>query len=240
MKQRSTTNPLASVVSPYSDAPAPVLVCFSHLRWDFVWQRPQHLLSRAAKHYRVIVVEEPVYKPSVAAHMEISHRPGGITIALPVLPERLSKAEEVRIQRKLVDGLLAGEPETGRIFWYYTPMAMAFTAHLECDLCVYDNMDELSAFRGASEELLALEQKLFAKADLVFTGGLSLATTASTRSLRASNSITSPRRAAWPARSRRTRRAFRIRGSASLASSTSAWISTLSARSPSCGPTGNS
>jgi glycosyltransferase involved in cell wall biosynthesis len=51
---------------------------------------------------------------------------------------------------------------------------LAFTSHLECDLCVYDNMDELSAFRGASAELLALEQKLFAKADLVFTGGMSL------------------------------------------------------------------
>ena len=174
MKQRSTTGSLVPVVSPYSEVPAPLLVCFSHLRWDFVWQRPQHLLSRAAKHHRVIVVEEPVRKPSVTAHMEISHRPGGITIALPVLPEKLSEADEIRIQRKLVDELLAREPETGRIFWYYTPMAMAFTAHLECDLCVYDNMDELSLFRGASEELLALEQKLFNKADLVFTGGMSL------------------------------------------------------------------
>jgi glycosyltransferase involved in cell wall biosynthesis len=174
MKQRSTTRPAAPVVSQYADIPAPLLVCFSHLRWDFVWQRPQHLLSRAAKHYRVIVVEEPVFKPSATARIEISHRSGGITIALPILPEGLSPAETVRAQRKLVDQLLLREPETGRIFWYYTPMALAFTAHLECDLCVYDNMDELSAFRGASEELLALERKLFDKADLVFTGGMSL------------------------------------------------------------------
>jgi glycosyltransferase involved in cell wall biosynthesis len=174
MKQRSTTRPAAPVVIEHSDVPAPLLVCFSHLRWDFVWQRPQHLLMRAAKHYRVIVVEEPAYKPSVTAHIEISHRSGGITIALPVLPEGLSEAEAIRAQRRLVDQLLAREPEAGRIFWYYTPMALAFTAHLECDLCVYDNMDELSAFRGASQELLALEQKLFDKADLVFTGGMSL------------------------------------------------------------------
>jgi glycosyltransferase involved in cell wall biosynthesis len=174
MKQRSTTRPAAPVVIEHSDVPAPLLVCFSHLRWDFVWQRPQHLLMRAAKHYRVIVVEEPAYKPAVTAHIEISHRSGGITIALPVLPEGLSEAEAIRAQRRLVDQLLAREPEAGRIFWYYTPMALAFTAHLECDLCVYDNMDELSAFRGASQELLALEQKLFDKADLVFTGGMSL------------------------------------------------------------------
>jgi glycosyltransferase involved in cell wall biosynthesis len=174
MQQRSTTRPAAPIVSKYSDLPAPLLVCFSHLRWDFVWQRPQHLLMRAAKHYRVVVVEEPAFKPSVTAHIEISHRPGGITIALPVLPEGLSEADVIRAQRKLMDQLLAREPEAGRVFWYYTPMALAFTAHLECDLCVYDNMDELSLFRGASEELLALEQKLFVKADLVFTGGMSL------------------------------------------------------------------
>jgi glycosyltransferase involved in cell wall biosynthesis len=174
MKQRSTTRLAAPIVSEYSDRPAPLLVCFSHLRWDFVWQRPQHLLSRAAKHYRVIVVEEPVFKPSVAAHIEISHKPGGIMIAVPVLPEGLSGADAIKTQRKLVEQMLAREPEAGRVFWYYTPMALAFTSHLECDLCVYDNMDELSAFRGASAELLALEQKLFAKADLVFTGGMSL------------------------------------------------------------------
>jgi glycosyltransferase involved in cell wall biosynthesis len=174
MKQRSTTRLAAPIVSEYSDRPAPLLVCFSHLRWDFVWQRPQHLLSRAAKHYRVIVVEEPVFKPAVAAHIEISHKPGGIMIAVPVLPEGLSGADAIKTQRKLVEQMLAREPEAGRVFWYYTPMALAFTSHLECDLCVYDNMDELSAFRGASAELLALEQKLFAKADLVFTGGMSL------------------------------------------------------------------
>src|SRR5215212_3886988 len=174
MKQRSTPHPAAPVVIEHSDVPAPLLVCFSHLRWDFVWQRPQHLLMRAAKHYRVIVVEEPAYKPAVTAHIEISHRSGGITIALPVLPEGLSATEILRAQRRLVDQLLAREPEAGRVFWYHTPMALAFTSHLECDLCVYDNMDELSAFRGASQELLDLEKKLFARADLVFTGGMSL------------------------------------------------------------------
>ena len=60
------------------------------------------------------------------------------------------------------------------MFWYYTPMAMAFSSRLECDLCVYDNMDELSAFNGASPELLELETDLFSRADLVFTGGMSL------------------------------------------------------------------
>jgi hypothetical protein len=201
MQERSTTHTRASFTD-YADQPAPLLVCFSHLRWDFVWQRPQHLLSRVAKHYRVLVIEEPIFKPSATPHMEISHRPGGITIAAPVLPEGLDTAEVILEQRDLVDALLAREPEgTARIFWYYTPMALAFSSHLESDLTVYDNMDELSAFRGASPELLALEEALFARADLVFTGGMSLyglsavVTAAFTPSRPASISSTSPRRA---------------------------------------------
>ncbi len=174
MPERSTTRAPARL-SAYADRPAPLLICFSHLRWDFVWQRPQHLLSRAAKHYRVLVIEEPTFQAGATAHVEIGHRPGGITLATPVLPEGLDADQVISEQRDLVDALLAREPEgDSRVFWYYTPMAMAFSGHLEADLIVYDNMDELSAFRGASPELLALEDELFARADLVFTGGMSL------------------------------------------------------------------
>jgi glycosyltransferase involved in cell wall biosynthesis len=150
-----------------------LLVCFSHLRWDFVWQRPQHLLSRAAKHYRVLIVEEPIFKPGIAPYMDISQRPHGVTVAVPMLPEGLDHADVILEQRELVDELI-GKATGPRLFWYYTPMAMAFTSHLECDLCVYDNMDELSLFNGASRELIDLEKALFARADLVFTGGMSL------------------------------------------------------------------
>jgi glycosyltransferase involved in cell wall biosynthesis len=173
MLERSTKS-YASRSPSVSDERAPLLVCFSHLRWDFVWQRPQHLLSRAAKHYRVLVVEEPIFKPGIAPHMDISQRPQGVTVAVPMLPEGLDPADIILEQRELIEGLLDRQPIGPRVFWYYTPMAMAFSSHLECDLCVYDNMDELSLFRGASRELLDLESALFSRADLVFTGGMSL------------------------------------------------------------------
>jgi glycosyltransferase involved in cell wall biosynthesis len=156
-----------------------LLVCFSHLRWDFVWQRPQHLLIRAAQKYRVLFVEEPVFRGDESPRMDLSTRPGGVTIALPILPKRfgplgLEADEVVDVQRRLVEKLLYGERHAERIFWYYTPMALAFTSHLDCDACVYDNMDELSAFKFASPRLLGLEDDLFARADVVFTGGISL------------------------------------------------------------------
>lgn len=161
--------------SPFkADPKKPLLVCFSHLRWDFVWQRPQHLLSRAANHYSVLIIEEPIFKPDITPHMDLSDRPQGVTIAVPMLPEGLSHEDVLAEQHDLIEALIGRESVSTRVFWYYTPMALAFTSDLECDLCVYDNMDELSLFRGASQELLNLESSLFARADLVFTGGMSL------------------------------------------------------------------
>ncbi|MCG7393615.1 glycosyltransferase family 1 protein [Microvirga sp. ACRRW] len=152
----------------------PLLVCFSHLRWDFVWQRPQHLLSRAAKHYDVLIIEEPIFKAGIKPHMDVSSRPQGVTIAVPMLPEGLTHEDVIAEQHDLIEALIGRESNGSRVFWYYTPMAMAFTSDLECDLCIYDNMDELSLFRGASQQLLDLENALFGRCDLVFTGGMSL------------------------------------------------------------------
>lgn len=154
--------------------PRPLLLCFSHLRWDFVWQRPQHLLTRAARTYDVVMLEEPVHAAGATPRLDVTTRPGGIRIAVPILPEGIGPDEAVAAQRRLLDAFLSGEPQAERLFWYYTPMAMAFSAHQQADLVVYDNMDELSAFRGASPEMLAREAALFRRADLVFTGGLSL------------------------------------------------------------------
>lgn len=174
MHERSTTS-TAALVPGYANIGAPLLVCFSHLRWDFVWQRPQHLLSRAAKHYRVVIIEEPKFvQEKTSPRLDVSSRSGGITVAVPVLPKSLEPEDVVLAQRDLVDAFLARHAEAQRIFWYYTPMALAFSSHLDCDLCVYDNMDELSLFRGASQELIDLENELFRRADVVFTGGMSL------------------------------------------------------------------
>jgi glycosyltransferase involved in cell wall biosynthesis len=150
------------------------LLCFSHLRWDFVYQRPQHLLSRMARRAPVIFFEEPVHEDVVAPRLDVRPTSEGVRVAVPVLAHGLSHLEEVAAQRALVDTLVSTFPGTRRTLWYYTPMALAFSRHLQADLCVYDNMDELTAFRGASPRLIALEGELFRRADVVFTGGQSL------------------------------------------------------------------
>jgi glycosyltransferase involved in cell wall biosynthesis len=152
----------------------PFLICFSHLRWDFVFQRPQHLLTRAARSYRVVVMEEPVTGDVGEAMLSLSRRPGGITVATPVMPHGVTADQAIVIQRQLLDEFLSDEKNRPRIAWFYSPAAIAFAGHVKADVTVYDCMDELANFKGASARLKQQERQLLAKADLVFTGGQSL------------------------------------------------------------------
>ena len=153
----------------------PVLICFSHLRWDFVFQRPQHLMSRFARSYRVIIWEEPLRAEAGGSARLIVRECAntGVTVVTPELPAGIDPANEADTLKGLLDELLA--PEGGvQVRWYYTPMMLPFSAHVPAGCVVYDCMDELANFKGAPPELLALEGRLLAEADLVFTGGYSL------------------------------------------------------------------
>src|SRR5687768_16977179 len=153
---------------------APDVVCLSHLRWHFVFQRPQHLLTRCARECRVFFVEEPVGHPSLAEPQIEVDRSGPVTVVVPQLPEAYTEDQRELAQRQLLDGFIDGEQITDFILWYYTPMALGFTRHLSPRATVYDCMDELSAFQGASSLIKDRERELMARATLVLTGGQSL------------------------------------------------------------------
>jgi UDP-galactopyranose mutase len=144
------------------------------LRWNFVYQRPQHLLSRAAQTYDVFFFEEPVFDASAAPYLQQQLNESGVTTVVPHLPQGLSALEISHAQRVLLDSLVQAHAHQPHILWYYTPMALTFSRHLQAQLRIYDNMDELSAFKNAPASLLALEDELFKRCELVFTGGLSL------------------------------------------------------------------
>ncbi|SOD97005.1 glycosyltransferase family 1 protein [Spirosoma fluviale] len=162
-------------VASYAFANSPEvqdLICFSHLRWDFVYQRPQHLLSRASKQWKVWYIEEPQWSETL--RLDIRSVDDQIRVVVPHLPHGIDDETAVRLQRQLVNQFLEQERLTNFIAWYYTPMALRFSSHLKPRLTVYDCMDELSAFSGASPLLLDQEEKLIRRADLVYTGGYSL------------------------------------------------------------------
>jgi hypothetical protein len=149
----------------------PLLLCFSHLRWDFVFQRPQHIMTRAAADYDVIYIEEP--KDAVDGQLAWQTvKSGAVTVATPLLPPGGDHAERVAAQAQLVETLLHGRVPA--IVWYYTPMALEFSEDIAASVTVYDNMDELALFHGADSRIRQLEARLMARSDVVFTGGHSL------------------------------------------------------------------
>src|SRR5688572_20011477 len=149
------------------------LVCFSHLRWGFVFQRPNHLLSRFSKHQRVFFIEEPIFIDG-EEKLHIENYNENLFIVTPHIKAGLPEKEILKRQQKCIDRLFSNMNVKRHFSWYYTPMALPFTNHLTPELVIYDCMDELSAFKFAPPQLTTLEKKLFAKAHIVFTGGNSI------------------------------------------------------------------
>lgn len=150
------------------------VLCLSHLRWDFVYQRPQHLLSRFTNGGRVFFFEEPVFSDR-PTFLEIDEKENNLFVAVP----RISLADRensdvAEIQRRMLDKMIETKNLDDFVLWFYTPMALDFADHLKPQATVFDCMDELSAFKFAPPALIENESKLLEKADLVFTGGQSL------------------------------------------------------------------
>jgi UDP-galactopyranose mutase len=149
------------------------VIVFSHLRWNFVFQRPQHLMTRCGRANRVFFWEEPIFDTE-SSFLEVRKAEFNVSVVVPHLPEGLSGDQVCHLQEWFLTGLMQRQCIKDYVLWYYTPMALKFTRHLRPQALVYDCMDELSAFRGAPLGLRAAEKALFAKADVVFTGGRSL------------------------------------------------------------------
>src|SRR6188474_2794760 len=99
------------------------LVCFSHLRWDFVYQRPQHLLSRCARERRVFFFEEPVFSPDAVPSLDVQMKQDGVCKVTPQLPAGLTEIEVQEAQQKLISTLFRECEIRDFILWYYTPAA---------------------------------------------------------------------------------------------------------------------
>lgn len=152
------------------------LLVFSHLRWDFVFQRPQHLLTRFSKEFNVYFFEEPIYDvpQNENSYLSIKKATDKLWILVPHLPQGVSKKQNIGLLKEKLKNFLKDKSLSDFIFWYYTPMALEFSGDFIPDITIYDCMDELSAFKFAPTELVHLEKELLTRADVVFTGGQSL------------------------------------------------------------------
>jgi glycosyltransferase involved in cell wall biosynthesis len=157
------------------------LIVISHLRWDFVWQRPQHLLSRIAKHRRVLFVEEPMTtleasEPFIEAR-EVAPNVTTIRMFQPADHHHWighGDPTTALTYTRLFNHYLTKHVVRNPALWLYTPMGMEFADNIRHQLLIYDVMDELSTFKGASHLLREREAAILREADIVFTGGASL------------------------------------------------------------------
>ncbi|MDP9472077.1 MAG: glycosyltransferase, partial [Chloroflexota bacterium] len=166
----------------------PAILCLAHLGWDRVWQRPQQLLSRLARHYPVHYVAEPEITSSREGtpHLKLVAEDRHLRAWQPVFPDRADVIERWReTYWWLVRDLLlregwaessAGTLTATRplVAWFYTPTPWYLLDQLPAHLVVYDVMDDLTSFKGAAADLPWRESQLLAEADLVFAGGRSL------------------------------------------------------------------
>ena len=134
------------------DPAPPDMVCLSHLRWGFVFQRPQHLMTRFARDRRVFFIEEPLDAGGVP-QLVVRRDPSGVLIAVPHLPPNLPTDETAHILHGLIGRLLREHGSREYVLWYLTPMALTFSRELEPVATVFDCMDELSAFAFAPADL---------------------------------------------------------------------------------------
>jgi hypothetical protein len=152
------------------------IVAFSHLRWNFVYQRPQHLLSRLAAKGPVFFIEEPELDRDGPPRWERSSPQQNVVVLRPRTPINAPgfHADQLPALEPLIAELAEELGESNLLGWLYTPMALPLAEALGPEAIVYDCMDELSLFLGAPPELLSREAALLECADLVFTGGPSL------------------------------------------------------------------
>ena len=152
----------------------PALIVFSHLRWSFVYQRPQHLLSRLTRRYRVLFVEEPVHDPGAEPSLQVEATACPRVTVLRLasrLPAQGFDDAALALLGPLLARFLAQARLLRCVAWFYTPMAVPLLAELAPLAVVYDCMDELAAFKAAPPAMRAREAQLLRQADLVLTGG---------------------------------------------------------------------
>lgn len=173
-------NPHLTLAKPLTDRDTPPrtgpdLICFSHLRWDFVLQRPQHLMQRFAQSSRVFYVEEVIPTDHHLPYLEFHAFEGtSVTAVRPRVPHRAEPALRETLLAGLLDQMTILLGVRDPLLWFYTPMMWPAAAHLPASAIVYDCMDELSAFRFAAQDLVRNEAALMEAADVVFTGGHAL------------------------------------------------------------------
>ncbi|MGY3264604.1 glycosyltransferase [Lysobacter sp. HA35] len=157
------------------------IIVHCHLRWDFVWQRPQQIFSRLAKKHPILFIEDPVIAEG-EPHLAIDEPYPNLVRIVPQIPQHLAvnADKDAEIFLPQIRQALRTHPRlVGRfdqpVHWFYSPMpAPGYMGQFGAVGVVYDCMDELANFRFAPADIADRERFVMSNADVVFTGGYQL------------------------------------------------------------------
>jgi glycosyltransferase involved in cell wall biosynthesis len=144
------------------------LLVFSHLRWDFIFERPQHVLSRHASHRRVFYFEEPVFGMTDSPRLHLKLSQENVQVVVPHLPSGMEPSMMDSALTELLNELVYEEDLRDFTVMYYSPAALSFSRHLTASVVIFDCMDH------AYENGMDSEHELISRSDVVFTSNQSL------------------------------------------------------------------
>lgn len=169
------------------DRPEYGILVHCHLRWDFVWQRPQHILSRLSAFHPIVFLEDAAPLPDDSGsdgqpRMQVTRVSDTLTVLRPLLVphvgDPVKDAETDAINgpawQRLLDTAVHQLGWKRLVHWFYTPMAAEARGLYDPVAVAYDCMDELANFKGAPADIKQKEADLMRAADVVFTGGPSM------------------------------------------------------------------
>jgi glycosyltransferase involved in cell wall biosynthesis len=151
---------------PLDDPATYDMIVFCHLRWDFVYQRPQHIIHRMSEKFKILFVEEPV------GFEKGEENTAEVTIVNPNLSVLKPRINSISNLKLVLPQYVANT--SVKYGWFYSSAFVTILNDMEFETIIYDCMDELTMFKGASDLLKAQEIYLLSEADIVFTGGKSL------------------------------------------------------------------
>lgn len=144
------------------------LLVFSHLRWDFIFERPQHVLSRHASHRRVFYFEEPVFGMTDSPRLYLKPSQEKVQVVVPHLPLGMEPSMMDGALSELLNELVYEEDIRDFTAMYYSPAALSFSRHLNPSIVIFDCMDH--AYENGRDS----ESELISRSDVVFTSNHTL------------------------------------------------------------------
>lgn len=141
------------------------MIVFCHLRWHFVYQRPQHIISRISKTMKTLFIEEPLYNNE-------SKESGNLIIINDMLHVLQPNVKDIESIAAIIPEYVKNKDIP--VGWFYSAIFCPLSECIDFETIVYDCMEELSLLKGSAKNVINQEKYLISNADIIFTSGKSL------------------------------------------------------------------